>query len=557
MSGILSSREPRLAVVALLALATLALVNALGAQGGRHSQLYAAAPAGEWWDTAYAYRQNITISTGANSPYNGYAGYSVQVLLDTGMLIGGGKLQSDCDDLRAVWWSGSAWAELDRDLYGCGTASTEVWFALQQDIAASSADDNYYFYYGNAVAGAPPADRSAIYLHYNDWSTDRLAEYAIGRQDNWHGDGTYTGFTWDGTNRRVDFDTAASATGGLRLATFGERDVFLEQRLRYTGCYGTDVTQGPTARYSGDGASSDNWYAFVQASSDGCSVEPHANPAMQKDNRTDAGLCSPVSNLAAWALDGAWHRQAFALWGTNPANLKGWLDATARKPAEAADLSCTDATDHENAGDVAWIAAQATGSFTDFLARRYVEPEPTFSLGGEEIPATPTPTPTPTETPLPTPTPTETPLPTATPTEIPLPTATPTETPLPTATPTEIPLPTATPTETPLPTPTPTETPLPTATPTETPLPTPTPTETPLPTATPTETPLPTATPTETPLPTPTPTETPLPTATPTETPLPTATPTETPLPTATPTETPLPTADAHSGTCGPSRHQD
>ena len=336
-----------------------------------------------WWNTAYGFRKQITVTTAANSPLNGYNGYSVQLFVDTATLVTDAKLQADCDDLRVAFWNGSISTELDRDLYSCNTASTEIWFKLQADIPASSADGSYYVYYGDPTAGAGPSDRSNVYLHYNDWSTDRLAEYAIGRQDNWHGTGAYTGFTWDSASQRVNFDTGDNSTGGLRLAGFGERDVYIEQTVRYTNCYPNNVTQGLLARYSGDGTSSDNWYAFVQANSTGCTTGAYTNPAMQKDNRTGAGFCGSGSGTA-WALDGTTHRQGFAIWGINSTNLKGWLDKTPRKPTEAADLSCSDASDHENAGDVAWMQAQTGGSMDDFLVRRYTEPEPSTSLGAEE-----------------------------------------------------------------------------------------------------------------------------------------------------------------------------
>ena len=338
-----------------------------------------------WWNGSYVYRQQATVSTGASSPLNGYNGYSVQLVIDTATLVTGSKLQADCDDLRIIFWNGASNLELDRDLYGCNAASTEVWFRLQANIGASASDSSYYVYYGNAAAVSPPANRSNVYLHYNDWSTDRLSEYVVGRLDDWHGTGTYTGFTYDAGNGRVNFDTGNNFNGGLRLASFGERDVYIEQTVRYTGCYTGDITQGPMARYSGDGASSDNYYAFVQAQSDGCETAPYTNPAIQKDQRTAGGFCGAGSGTA-WPLDGATHRQAFAIWGVNSTNLKGWLDMTPRKPVEAPDVSCADATDHENAGDVAWMQAQTAGSFDDFMVRRYTEPEPTTSLGSEETP---------------------------------------------------------------------------------------------------------------------------------------------------------------------------
>ncbi|MEX2158192.1 MAG: hypothetical protein WEB04_02200, partial [Dehalococcoidia bacterium] len=405
----------RLLPLVVLALAVLAIL-AVVSSGGSEPSL-AAAPSGSWWDVSYAHRVQLTVTTGANDPFNGYGGYSASATVDTAALVTAGRLQSDCDDLRVVRWNGAAWDELDRDLYSCNSALTELWFKLQAGIAASSSDDNYYLYYDNAGATAAPSNRSQVYLHYNDWSSDTLAQYAVGRQDDWIGTGTYTGFTWNSIDQRVDFDTGAGATGGLRLGTFGERDVYIEQLVRYTNCYAPDVTQGPMARYSGDGTSSDNYYAFVQASSDGCDVAPYSSPAVQKDTRTDTGICAGAGGELA--LDGSTHRQAFAIWGAGSTNLTGWIDATPRKPSETPDVTCADSTDHQNAGDVAWTFAQVAGSVDDLLVRRYTSPEPSIAIGVEEEPATATPTPTITDTPTDTPTATATDTPTNTPTDTP------------------------------------------------------------------------------------------------------------------------------------------
>ena len=129
----------------------------------------AAAPAGAWWDAGWAYRQPATVSTGAVSPGGGYAGYSARAELDTAALVGAGRLQADCDDLRVLWWDGGGWQERDRVIERCNTVQTSVWFALGADIAASASDDNYYLYYGNAGVGAGPQAGAQVFAAYDDF----------------------------------------------------------------------------------------------------------------------------------------------------------------------------------------------------------------------------------------------------------------------------------------------------------------------------------------------------------------------------------------------------
>ena len=128
-----------------------------------------------WWDPAYGARFNIEVATGTNVPDKGYVGYTVRIgALDTQSLIAAGDMQSDCDDLRILFYDGLGWQELPRHVLGCGTASTDVRFALAADIPASDDDDNYYLYYGNAAAGAGSGQvcstMSGLRLFPNVWS---------------------------------------------------------------------------------------------------------------------------------------------------------------------------------------------------------------------------------------------------------------------------------------------------------------------------------------------------------------------------------------------------
>ena len=95
-----------------------------------------------WWDTAYADRIEIDVTTGANVPDKGYVGYTARVaVLDTQALIAAGDMQADCGDLRMTYYNSISWQELPRHVINCDSPTTDVQFSMVVDIPASSNDD--------------------------------------------------------------------------------------------------------------------------------------------------------------------------------------------------------------------------------------------------------------------------------------------------------------------------------------------------------------------------------------------------------------------------------
>src|SRR5712691_2263300 len=130
----------------------------------------AAAPAGQWWSLSYPFSEKITVTAGTAATASGY---SVSVTFNHASLVTAGKSLASGNDVRVVYWNGSAWVEIDRlldEASSWNNASTKVWFKTQAAISASTSDDNYYLYYGNASAGAPPANGMNVYLFYDDFS---------------------------------------------------------------------------------------------------------------------------------------------------------------------------------------------------------------------------------------------------------------------------------------------------------------------------------------------------------------------------------------------------
>jgi hypothetical protein len=121
-----------------------------------------------WWNVSYSYRQQILIKNNLASSLE--VGYSVSLTIDTASLISVGKMLSNGNDLRIIYWSENSWNELDRDVINMNSTSTQVWFKTQTIIVANSTDSNYYVYYGNPSASNPPANKSNVYLWYDDFN---------------------------------------------------------------------------------------------------------------------------------------------------------------------------------------------------------------------------------------------------------------------------------------------------------------------------------------------------------------------------------------------------
>ncbi|MGD2037980.1 MAG: DNRLRE domain-containing protein, partial [Desulfobacterales bacterium] len=94
-----------------------------------------------WWDSGYAYREQITLTAPASN--NVPNGYPVKLTIDHASLYSAGKSQQDGDDIRIVYWNGSSWAEIDRTLFNNNLtgsswdqSDTTIMFKTQASITA-------------------------------------------------------------------------------------------------------------------------------------------------------------------------------------------------------------------------------------------------------------------------------------------------------------------------------------------------------------------------------------------------------------------------------------
>lgn len=123
-----------------------------------------------WWDPNWQYRRQITVAA-VNEILT--TSHTVDIAFDTSSLVSGGKLQSDLDDLRLVYWNGSTNAEVDLDVLNGNTQR----FKIQTQINASSSDAGYYLYYGNPEVAKRPVRLANVYDYYVSFNQADSATY--------------------------------------------------------------------------------------------------------------------------------------------------------------------------------------------------------------------------------------------------------------------------------------------------------------------------------------------------------------------------------------------
>ena len=353
-----------------------------------------------WWDTAYLQRFNVAVSTGAVSPDKGYDGYTARVaVLDTAALIAAGEMQSDCSDLRVVYYDGLAWTELPRHVLDCNTATTDVRFMLTADIPASSQDDNYYLYFDNAAPGPlPPMNETNVYLWYDDASVNRIGSYTRGRIDAWHGTG------WDDSLNYAAagfyrYDNGDNFTSGYRRSV-DERDVYIEAEFFHIACYPLNMTTGLIVRGSitsgsGGSESSDSYYASNRGElqnsgpASGCTADGYTHDgSIIKNDRENVVVTGTNPGDVPRRT---WRRQALAAWSVGPTNLAFWdeddasnWDAPGFPSAANLQVQGTDGVaEVSGRGFAAIMTAQDRARVRGILIRRYVSVEPVLTLTPE------------------------------------------------------------------------------------------------------------------------------------------------------------------------------
>ncbi|RLJ07986.1 MAG: hypothetical protein DRP13_02995, partial [Candidatus Aenigmatarchaeota archaeon] len=318
----------------------------------------------DWWNESWGYRKRINITNNADGVME--ENYTVNITLDTQSLVSQGLLLSSGNDLRIVYWNGSGYEELDRvNTTDFNTTSTVVWFRTKKNISAYGFDDDYWMYFANPSAGQPPQNKSRIYLFYDDFDTNTSDDYTP--HVHYYHDGGTQSWTWDTANNVLtpgdDNDCKSLIyakpleTMQLYLETYNEK-TSIDDDAFGVGWVDSDITvHGATVR---DCTSGHGVAGFMYMPSSG---EPAALTTEDCAN-FDTDSSGPGKVAVARDQNGKLYS-----WYNDIPNSQNSYDDSAYTPTNITIIS--------NAMD--------NGPYYSyFLARKFVYPEPSATLGSSE-----------------------------------------------------------------------------------------------------------------------------------------------------------------------------
>lgn len=324
----------------------------------------AAAPPGEWWHPAWQARRQLLVKTGSRPVP---AGYSYRVVFDHAAVVAAGLGAGGGAPVRIVRWTGSGWEELDRVLdpgSGWQRPDTTLWFRSPLAYPASTADSDFYLYYGNPNASVAPENPSRVFLFFDDFEGPPLEKWAsFGRAALWQ----VSSVAHRGSASL--YYPPDPPDGGSLVASppINEADVMVESYWRVIGVGRVDVSQFARfdppfrAAYGANLEFSGGWNLYEVRPSDGNFVELAPNRG------------APT--------EGVWTRVSYAIAGTQAVLFQ---DGVQINPlAGRLDVGMDLLTGNVGLSKY-WVSPDAGFWVDDFLARRYVDPEPTTSLEPEE-----------------------------------------------------------------------------------------------------------------------------------------------------------------------------
>ncbi len=323
-----------------------------------------------WWNTNYGFRRQITIVNNVASMLD--VGYSVCVTINTASLVSASKMLSDGNDLRVVYWSGSNWIELDREVIDMNSTSTQVWFKTQATIEANGSDSNYYIYYGNPSAGSPPANKINVYLWYDDF--DRADKPDITTE------ASYSvktgGGAWSIETNKLKNVGAAGDPNKLVITGLGNvnADIDMLVKIEVTSFAGGDLSRMGLSCCMDTNPSRGSGYCGLF--------------------HQDTSSLDLLNDLRSWGTQGTygwslntWYYMRFRV--IDPASrlgkVKVWQVGTTEPNAWIVDGNFGGGT-ARTYGEVGFVGSRTTDTtyFDEILIRYMTDPEPSTSLGAEE-----------------------------------------------------------------------------------------------------------------------------------------------------------------------------
>jgi hypothetical protein len=113
--------------------------------------------------------------------------YTVAIDFDHAARVASGSSRTDGNDVRLLYWTGSAWQELHRVLdssSGWNQAATRLWVKLPVAVASNSSF-TLWMYGGNPNADSPLADPRQVFLFYDGFESGDLSSWDVAHSWRW------------------------------------------------------------------------------------------------------------------------------------------------------------------------------------------------------------------------------------------------------------------------------------------------------------------------------------------------------------------------------------
>jgi hypothetical protein len=322
-----------------------------------------------WWNSNYDFRAGITVAN--NLPDILSSGYSVQLTVDTAALVSSGKMLPNGDDLRIVYYDGDSYTELDRDIYYMNTGSTRIWFKTQDAIPASSIDGGYTLYYGCQTAENAPANKSNVYLWFDDF--DRPAKPDITTEPAYNK--KTGGGTWSIENNQLKNVGASGDPNKLVITSLGTANSAVEMLVKINV---ESFTEGDTSRMGLSCCMDD-------------SPPGGGYCALFHDDENSLDLLNDLRSWGttgtySWSLD-TWYYMRFRVVDPNSrlGQVKVWSVGAVEPSSWTVDGNFGGGTARDY-GEIGFAGSRTadTTYFDEILIRYVVSSEPSTVLGPEE-----------------------------------------------------------------------------------------------------------------------------------------------------------------------------
>lgn len=304
------------------------------------------------WETNWQWRMPVQITENSG---NALSNYQVLITVDTASLISVGKMRADCGDIRFIDTTDSElayWLEK-----GCNTADTKIWVKVPSIPASST--ETIYMYYGN-LSVSSMSNGSRVFLFYEDFESYSLGE--LNSQGGWH-----------------------NPQGGVNASTL----FMVQSAMAYEGSKGV-VGEGHTpftsATIDHDVPQAKNGEITYYLNSD--SVSRLQGIAILEDSTEITSFTTDdfrfrdnvgyVGNSAA----NTWYKMTVRIYDTNIHDLLVDDGATLQLKGR---VNTNNMTDGFNKIQLITSHIGEKAYFDKIIYRKYNDPEPTTSLGAEQL----------------------------------------------------------------------------------------------------------------------------------------------------------------------------